>query len=438
MTKKFKIKKIRKIKDKIIITSTLGTTIAMFVIIAIFFLHFINRDLSLEVKELEPIARSAVRHFQDFKFDELKQEYANFYYADKEYMSVMAIENGKKLELTDDFNEKYIKVNHLSFGNHKLIFTKLLKDKNGREYYFTRNFKFSDFSNIFYIMLTLFFLVTITQFIISNLVAKNILTPVSEIIKQAKEIQNHHIEVKLMKMRDDEIGDLINIINESFKRKEELIKSQKKFSSDISHELKTPLAIMKGYLDILKWGKEDKKILNESLEDMNEEIKKMENIINTLFLTSNLEKLKLNIEEIDIKEFLLKIKKDYKIINKNQQIDLIIKNNDFITGDKTLLFEAFRGIIDNRIKYSNSKKIELISEIVKNSDNSENKKITIRDYGTGISKAEIEKIFKRYYKKNNLAGVGLGLSIIKEIIELNNGKIELVNRDNGLDVILTF
>ena len=210
MAKRFKIKKIRKIKDKIIITSTLGTLIAMFIIIASFFLYFINRDLSLEIRELEPIAKSAVRHFQDFKMNKLKQEYHNYYFADKEYMSVMVKENGLKLDLTNDFNNRKIKLDHFVFEKNRLVFTRLLTDKNGREYYFSRNFKFSDFSSIFYIMSTLFLLVILTQFVISSLVAKNILTPVSEIIKQAKEVQSHNIDVRLMKIRDDEIGDLVN------------------------------------------------------------------------------------------------------------------------------------------------------------------------------------------------------------------------------------
>ena len=230
MKKKFKISKIRKIKDKIIISNTLSITVAMFIIIMSFFLFFINRDLSLEVKELEPIAKSAVHHFQHYNWNELKQEYDNYYFADKEYMSVMVEENGVSLKLTDDFNDKKIKLDHFVIGKNKLIFTRLVTDRNGRKYYFSRNFTFSDFSEIFYIMTALFLLIIITQFIISSLIAKNILAPVSEIIRQAKEIRNHHIEVKLMKIRDDEIGDLVDIINESFKRKEELIKSQKKFS----------------------------------------------------------------------------------------------------------------------------------------------------------------------------------------------------------------
>ncbi|MFZ1247636.1 MAG: ATP-binding protein, partial [Leptotrichiaceae bacterium] len=76
-------------------------------------------------------------------------------------------------------------------------------------------------------------------------------------------------------------------------------------------------------------------------------------------------------------------------------------------------------------------------------ENRENKVVlTVRDYGTGIDDKDKEKVFERYYKidKENkkTQGMGLGLSIIKEIVDLHNAKIELVNRTNGLDVILIF
>lgn len=369
--------KIRKIKNKIIVTNTLSTSIAMFIIIASFFLFFIERELELEVKELTPIARSTVRHLQDYSWDELQEEYSGYYFADKEYMSVMVRENGKNLKLTDDFDEDRFKVNHYAFVENRLVYTKMMTDANGRDYYFSRNFNFSNFSELFFILFSLFLLITFTQFIISTLIAKNIINPVSEIIKQAKEIQDHHIEVKLIKIRDDEIGDLVDIVNKSFEKKEEIIKSQKKFSSDISHELKTPLAIMKGYLDILKWGYEDRKLLLESLADMNEEIVKMENIINSLFLSSNMEKLKLDIKEIEIKNFLEKIKKDYELINKNQEITVDVKDDTTIKGDRNLLFEAFRGIIDNGIKYSGSRRINLIAETLSSDDGSKKSRIII-------------------------------------------------------------
>ena len=104
----------------------------------------------------------------------------------------------------------------------------------------------------------------------------------------------------------------MDVLNHTFLKKEELIKSQKKFSSNVSHELKTPLAIMKGYLDILKWGKNDEKLLNESIENLDIEVKNIENIINGLFLSSNLEKIQIKKESIDVRNFLEKIKKDYK------------------------------------------------------------------------------------------------------------------------------
>ena len=137
---------------------------------------------------------------------------------------------------------------------------------------------------LLYVMLAMFVLITISIIIISKIVAEHVLTPLSNIISQSNEMSKHNIDLQLTKTRDDEIGELIDVLNETFNKKKEIIKSQKAFTSNVSHELKTPLAIMKGYLDILKWGKDDKDLLNEAIENLNLEVKNIERIINTLFL----------------------------------------------------------------------------------------------------------------------------------------------------------
>ena len=230
---------------------------------------------------------------------------------------------------------------------------------------------------------------------------------------------------------------MVDVINETFSKRENLIKSQKKFSSDISHELKTPISIIKGYLDILKWGKNDEKLLDEGLENIDIEVKNIEQIINNLFLSSQLEQIKIIKEKIELTSLAQKIKRDYEVIYPEQEMFVISEGNTYIIGDNNLVSEAIRGLVDNGIKYSNNNKIELIIE------NRENKVVlTVRDYGTGIDDKDKEKVFERYYKidKENkkTQGMGLGLSIIKEIVDLHNAKIELVNRTNGLDVILIF
>ena len=229
----------------------------------------------------------------------------------------------------------------------------------------------------------------------------------------------------------------MDVINETFSKRENLIKSQKKFSSDISHELKTPISIIKGYLDILKWGKTDEKLLDEGLGNIDIEIKNIEQIINNLFLSSQLEQIRIIKEKIELTSLAQKIKRDYEVIYPEQEMFVISEGDTYIIGDNNLVSEAIRGLVDNGIKYSSNNKIELIIEKRKN-----NAVMIVRDYGVGIEEQEKEKIFERYYKRDRenqrVPGMGLGLSIIKEIVDLHNAKIELVNRNNGLDVILIF
>ena len=212
----------------------------------------------------------------------------------------------------------------------------------------------------------------------------------------------------------------------------DIIKSQKTFSSDVSHELKTPLAIMKGYLDILEWGKNDKDLLNEAIENLNLEVKNIERIINTLFLSSNLEKITIKKEVIDVKQLFEKIKKDYELLNIKRKILVKSDGNVNIFVDKNLISEVLRGLIDNSIKYSVGN-IELIAK--------ENimAEVIVRNYGEGIPEEEKKNLFNRNFQgKNAKKGSGLGLPIIKDIILLNDGKIYIENRKDGIDVKIQF
>ena len=430
------MKKIWKIKDKIVFANTLSTAIATFLIIFSMFLYLLHFTLEIEIEEIDHIFKNVVEHMEDIDIDNLRKFYENYEYADKEYMSVAAEEKGKIIYLDNDFDSKELNnfiTGKTLFRKDGLIYNSMYDDRNGRKYYLIRHFKFKEFDEISYVMLVLLILIIVTEYIISRIVTKNILDPISRIIRQSKEIEKRNIEVQLTKTRDDEIGDLIDVLNHTFLKKEELIKSQKKFSSNVSHELKTPLAIMKGYLDILKWGKNDEKLLNESIENLDIEVKNIENIINGLFLSSNLEKIQIKKESIDVRNFLEKIKKDYEVLEDKLKIKIIAKEDIELIGDSYLLSEAVRGIIDNGIKYSDGELIELILE------EGETKKIVIRNYGVPIEPGDLERIFERYYKKDSeKSGVGLGLSIIREIIELNGGKIKAENRKDGVDMILSF
>ena len=433
---KIKTKKIRKISNKIIVWNTISLTISTFIITLCMFLFLFNSQVDEEIEELNEISEIVIEKLELTDMNGIRAQYENYRFPDKDDISLLVVENGIKKDLTSDFKDDVIQNNTWKMRSNGFTYYKIIF-KNNREYIISRNFHFNEFSKIILALLAVFLLIIASVCAISYLIARNVTDPLSNIIAQSKELNNRNIEAKLTKSNDDEVGELVDVINETFSKRENLIKSQKKFSSDISHELKTPISIIKGYLDILKWGKNDEKLLDEGLENIDIEVKNIEQIINNLFLSSQLEQIKIIKEKIELTSLAQKIKRDYEVIYPEQEMFVISEGNTYIIGDNNLVSEAIRGLVDNGIKYSNNNKIELIIE------NRENKVVlTVRDYGTGIDDKDKEKVFERYYKidKENkkTQGMGLGLSIIKEIVDLHNAKIELVNRTNGLDVILIF
>ena len=426
--------KLKKIKDKIIFANTVSLVFISFIIILGMTIFLIHKAVEAETKEMDKLIFTVIQKLNNVPTDTLKETYQHFDYADKEYISLAVEKNGRLIYLTNDennFDFKKFEVNKLETKWDRFIY-KRIYTVNNVKYYAIRNFEFMEAHEILYVMLVMFILITISIIIISKIVAEYVLNPLSNIIFQSKEINDHNIDTQLTKTRDDEIGELIDVLNETFKKKEEIIKTQKTFTSDVSHELKTPLAIMKGYLDILKWGKEDEKLLNEAIENMDLEIKNIERIINTLFLSSNLEKITIKKEIINVKQLFEKIKKDYELLNIERKIIITADKKINIFADKNLISEVLRGLIDNSIKYSIGN-IELIAK------ESEMAKIIVRNYGEGIPEEEKKKLFNRNFQgKNAKKGAGLGLSIMKDIILLNDGEIYIENRSDGVDVKIQF
>ena len=395
-----------------------------------------NAQINEEIKEVNEISEIVIEKLESSNMGKIQLQYDNYRFPDKDDISLLVIENGVRKDLTHDFKDEIMRNNTWKIRTNGFTYYKTIL-KNNREYIMGRNFHFHEFYKIILAFLAIFLLIIASVCVISYLIAKNVTNPLSNIIAQSKELNNRNIEAKLTKSKDDEIGELVDVINETFSKRENLIKSQKKFSSDISHELKTPISIIKGYLDILKWGKTDEKLLDEGLGNIDIEIKNIEQIINNLFLSSQLEQIRIIKEKIELTSLAQKIKRDYEVIYPEQEMFVISEGDTYIIGDNNLVSEAIRGLVDNGIKYSSNNKIELIIEKRKN-----NAVMIVRDYGVGIEEQEKEKIFERYYKRDRenqrVPGMGLGLSIIKEIVDLHNAKIELVNRNNGLDVILIF
>ena len=211
---------------------------------------------------------------------------------------------------------------------------------------------------------------------------------------------------------------------------EESIKRLKIFNSNVSHELKTPLTIMKGEIEVALMNDEcNKKVLKSLLSEINY-INEITDKL--LFLIKKDALNKNNFEDIDLEDVVLEMFEKY---SKKIKIDLNIKEDEYIIkGDKTLLKIAISNIIENSIKYKATKlDINLTKEKSKTI-------LIIKDNGIGIPKEKLPFVFDEFYrvdesKNKKIKGFGLGLSIVKSIINLHNGDVKLKS-NKGVEVII--
>lgn len=278
----------------------------------------------------------------------------------------------------------------------------------------------------------------------SRILSKRILKPINNIIKTSKEISNGDLRRRIESYdTKDELRDLTNIINEMLDKINISFEKQSRFISDASHELRTPISIMKGYAELISRRyisnlndvekKEMKnELLIESIDSIIKESDNMSNLINSLlFLSKNDESISIsNQVEIFSKNILKELENDYNILKKDSIV--IEELEDFIFyADKNLLLQSLRIIIENAIKYSN-KKVYLSSKMDKKEKLAY---ISVRDEGVGISEKDIDKIFDRFYRidesrNKDTGGYGLGLSIFKRILEIQKQDFRIESKVN--------
>lgn len=203
--------------------------------------------------------------------------------------------------------------------------------------------------------------------------------------------------------------------------------------SNISHQLKTPLTSILIMLDNLSEEGIDKKTQKEFLEDMKKQIENINFLILAMLKLSRFDAnvIKFNKEEINVKKFFWDSIKNVDILRDLKDINIHVKSaNDIVfNGDYKWELEALTNILKNAIEHTEElKNVYLTSE-----DNSIYLKIIIEDEGEGISEEDIKHIFERFYKGKNSSenNFGIGMSLAKEIIERDNGKISVSKRKEG-------
>ena len=237
-----------------------------------------------------------------------------------------------------------------------------------------------------------------------------------------------------------ENDDLINSINKLSNELNDQENLRKQLTGDIAHELRTPLTSIKGHLDAIIVGIWEP--TNERLNSINEEVKRITNLVDELRKLAKFDSGKdnLNKEIVNLKNYIKSIAYNYegKALEKNIVIKYQLENIEALI-DKEKFAQVIINILSNAIKYNNGNNAIYIKVFKKN--NSIN--ISIKDSGIGIPKSEYKNIFERFYRLDksrgaNEKGAGVGLTIAKSIVNAHGGEIEVYSEINkGSEFIIS-
>ncbi len=242
-------------------------------------------------------------------------------------------------------------------------------------------------------------------------------------------VNNLHSERLNVQGTKDELKDLAEVFNDMLDRMETSYESQKQFVSDASHELRTPIAVVQGYANMLKrWGSRNEEVLEESVEAISNEAAQMQDLVEKLLFLSRHDKktLKLKKEYFNMRPIVEEMVKETKLVSTNRIIEAPYLQNVRVYGDKQALKQAVRVFIDNAQKYSRDGDTIRISCQNLHGDCV----LTVEDTGIGMKRRDLDNIFNRFYRADDvrnkkIEGHGLGLSIAKLIIMAHTGRIKI-------------
>ncbi|MFZ7943859.1 HAMP domain-containing sensor histidine kinase [Neobacillus sp. 19] len=271
---------------------------------------------------------------------------------------------------------------------------------------------------------------------LSNLIMK----PISNMINTMEDIEQSGIPKKIVIQHEtkDELQKLAVTFNRMIERLESNLEKQKQFISDASHELKTPLTVIKSYADLLlRRGIRNEEVAHDAIESIHSEATRIQRMTERFLDLADTESDNmLETKPINVAALCENIRKQLKRAYK-REIDLHLPEHAMtVMADELKLKQAIIILMDNAIKYS-SEKIDVFLE-----EKESFTVIRVKDYGIGIPESEIDNIFERFYRvdkarSRETGGTGLGLSIAKNIIKQHHGEIKVRSREGvGTEVEL--
>ena len=299
----------------------------------------------------------------------------------------------------------------------------------------TYNRTLSDFRRFLFVIIPIYLVIA---FLGGIIVTKKALVPLTQMASTAQEIGHGKLDKRLsLDLPANEIGILALTFNDMLNRLELSFQKEKQFTSDASHELKTPIAVIQAHTENALSLSKNQGELEQSLNIIYQEAKSMNRIVSQLLLLTRSDSSNNSVlfEKLNLSYIVEDCISTYIDSSNNSTSNTTTINSDiepliYIMGDQTLMTRLFVNLIENSIKYGKeSNNIFLSLHQEKNII-----KFLIKDNGIGISPTDIPQIFDPFYRSSetrSLEGSGLGLALVKKIIELHNGEITVESTENS-------
>jgi two-component system, OmpR family, heavy metal sensor histidine kinase CusS len=287
--------------------------------------------------------------------------------------------------------------------------------------------------------------IILTLFLLTRLVAGRSIRPIEEVISTAETMTQANLGLRMpLPERRDELYRLSATINSLLDRLQDAFQREKQFTSDASHELKTPLAVVKGTLEVLSRKPRSVSYYEERIRYCLDELNRMARLIDQLLLLARYEsgKTSANICRIDLAPLLESIASRMEPLAIARNISLRIDSISLgkVSADQAMLDMMLENILSNAIKYSpEGSSVEIWA-----GSRSGKPVCAITDYGFGIPGEKLQKVFERFYRVDSsrttsTGGSGLGLSIVKKLADLQHISVSIDSRENiGTTFNLTF
>lgn len=288
-------------------------------------------------------------------------------------------------------------------------------------------------------------IVLIGTVIVSGL-SQRLVVPIKEMQQTAEHISNLEFDAKVKIRSQDELGQLGQSINrmsnhleENVEQLQKDIENRKRLVRNISHEIKSPVAVIMGYADRLKvvLQKNPERAL-QYCEIISNESSRVDILVKEMLEFSKLEQRtgELYIEKIPVKQFFAKIQKRFEEENYDRRIDfqLTCGEEDIINADEVLLERAIYNILGNAVAYGSVQDLRIILTGMQKEDYYE---FSVYNSGNGIPEEMLDGIWDAFVKVDKARtrgrqGSGVGLSIVREIVETHGGYYRVENTSNGV------